>query len=62
MTQATLLVKNEEDLSGIVKRNEEAFPSIHRKGFQGPSKVGVDMFPHQVFKMKKVPESDIIPY
>mmetsp|Transcript_34363 Transcript_34363/g.45980 ORF Transcript_34363/g.45980 Transcript_34363/m.45980 type:complete len:341 (-) Transcript_34363:433-1455(-) len=62
MTRATLLVKNEKDLRVIVKRVEEAFPSIHGKEFQGPSEVGVDTFLHQVFKMKKVPESDVIPY
>mmetsp|Transcript_7216 Transcript_7216/g.9586 ORF Transcript_7216/g.9586 Transcript_7216/m.9586 type:complete len:443 (+) Transcript_7216:1-1329(+) len=62
MTRATLLVKNEKDLRVIVKRVEEAFPSIHGKEFQGPSEVGVVTFLHQVFKMKKVPESDIIPY
>eukprot|EP00957_Ditylum_brightwellii_P148664 11318440-Ditylum_brightwellii.AAC.1 len=32
------------------------------KEFQGPSKVGVDMILYQVFKMKKIPGSDIIPY
>eukprot|EP00957_Ditylum_brightwellii_P096173 7326662-Ditylum_brightwellii.AAC.1 len=62
MTRATLLVKDEEDLKGIVKRIEEVFPFIHGKKFQGPNEIGLDMFLHQVFEMKKIPGTEIIPY
>jgi len=62
MTRATLLAKNEEGLRAVVKKIEETFFYIHGKEFQGPNKIGVDKFLHQVFKMKKIPESDIILY
>eukprot|EP00957_Ditylum_brightwellii_P122489 9341175-Ditylum_brightwellii.AAC.1 len=62
MTRATLLVKNEKDLRVIVKRVEEAFPSIHGKELQGLSKVGVGKFLEEVAKMDKVPGTDTILY
>eukprot|EP00957_Ditylum_brightwellii_P193210 14711650-Ditylum_brightwellii.AAC.1 len=62
MTRATLLIKDEENLRGVVSRIEELFPQIYGEQFDGPDKIGVDMFLHQVFKMKKIPGSDIIPY
>eukprot|EP00957_Ditylum_brightwellii_P042507 3218353-Ditylum_brightwellii.AAC.1 len=62
MTRATLLVKNEEDLNRVVSRIKEVFPNIHGSSFKGPGKIGVNNFLHQVFKMKKIPGTDIIPY
>eukprot|EP00957_Ditylum_brightwellii_P048572 3685701-Ditylum_brightwellii.AAC.1 len=62
MTRATLLVKNEENLRALVKKIKETFPGISGGEFQGPNKIGVNVFLHQVFKMKKLPGTDIIPY
>eukprot|EP00957_Ditylum_brightwellii_P158748 12083300-Ditylum_brightwellii.AAC.1 len=62
MTRATLLVKDEKDLRGVVSRIREEFPSIHGNSFKGPSKIGVNKFVHQVLEMKTIPETKIIPY
>eukprot|EP00957_Ditylum_brightwellii_P192704 14673214-Ditylum_brightwellii.AAC.1 len=62
MTRATLLIKDEEDLRGVLRRIETLFPYIHGKEFQGPNDIGVNMFLHQVFKMKKIPGTELIPY
>eukprot|EP00957_Ditylum_brightwellii_P096384 7340288-Ditylum_brightwellii.AAC.1 len=62
MTRATLLIDNKEDLIRVVSRIREMFPNIHGNNFKGPGKIGVNKFVHQVLKMKKVPDTEIIPY
>jgi len=62
MTRATLLVKDEEDLRGVVTKIEDAFPDINGGKFQGPNKIGMVKFLEEVAEMKKVPGSEIILY
>jgi len=62
MTRATLLIKNKSDLSAVVSKLEERFPEMNGKVFEGPDKIGVNAFLHKVFNMKKIPDTNIIPY
>eukprot|EP00957_Ditylum_brightwellii_P054761 4149345-Ditylum_brightwellii.AAC.1 len=62
MTQATLLVKNKSDLSAVVAKIEQSFPEINGKVFEGPDGIGVNSFFHRVFRMKKIDNTNIIPY
>eukprot|EP00957_Ditylum_brightwellii_P007213 548018-Ditylum_brightwellii.AAC.1 len=62
MTRATLLIKDEKDLKGVVSRIESLFPRIHGEKFQGPNKIGVKKFLEEVAKMDKVPGTEIILY
>jgi len=41
---------------------QESFPEIHGEMFEGPERIGVNSFLHRVFKMKKIPDTNIIPY
>jgi len=62
MTRATLLVKNKSDLSAVMLKIQESFPEIHGEMFEGPERIGVNSSLHRVFKMKKIPDTNIIPY
>jgi len=62
MTRATLLIKSMDDLSRILKRIKENISDDIVRNFEGPGIIGVKEFLEQVFKMKKVPNTEIIPY
>uniref|UniRef100_A0A7S4UUQ7 Uncharacterized protein n=1 Tax=Ditylum brightwellii TaxID=49249 RepID=A0A7S4UUQ7_9STRA len=62
MTRATLLIKDVDNLNIIISKIAELFPDIYGKEFEGPGMSGIVQFLQRVFKMKKIPGTEIIPY